>query len=144
MVRFRKSIRLSNYDYQNNGAYFVTICTVLNKKLIVGKEKRILEEELKAIESRFDGVKVDYYTIMPDHLHAIFVFYKAETSLAKVVQAFKSLSTRRLKKEGFRGKTFWQRNYYEHIIRDENTLQKIRTYIQNNPLVDRLDFAKIY
>ncbi len=144
MVRFKKSIRLSNYDYQNNGAYFVTICTVLNKKLIVGKEKRILEEELKATESHFDGVKVDYYTIMQDHLHAIFVFYKAEVSLGKVVQAFKSLSTRRLKKEGFRGKTFWQRNYYEHIIRDEKALQKIRTYIQNNPLADRLDFAEIY
>lgn len=31
------------------------------------------------------------------------------------------------------GNSFWQRNYYDHIIRDDESLQKIREYIQNNP-----------
>jgi REP element-mobilizing transposase RayT len=144
MVKFRKSTRLENYNYQNNGAYFVTVCTVLNKGLIGEKEKEILKDELKAIESRFDGVMVDYYAIMPDHLHVILVFHKAEVGLPRVIQAFKSLTTRRLKKEGHKGRAFWQRNYYEHIIRDEKTLQKIRTYIQENPMADRLDIEEIY
>ncbi len=144
MARFRKNIRLSNYDYQSNGAYFVTVCTALDRNLIGKREKKILEGELRDVESRFDGVMIDYYTIMQNHLHVIFILYKAEVSLSKVIQAFKSKSTRKLKKEGFEGRVFWQRNYYEHIIRDENALQKIRIYIQNNPLADRLDFTEIY
>jgi putative transposase len=32
------------------------------------------------------------------------------------------------------GQPFWQRNYYEHVIRNEKELNRIRDYIQNNPL----------
>ncbi|HHT9135360.1 MAG TPA: transposase [Candidatus Avalokitesvara rifleensis] len=144
MTKFRESIRLKNYNYQNNGAYFVTICTALNKNLIAEKQKRILEEELKTLENRFDGVEIDYYTIMQNHVHIIFVFYNAAVRLPRVIQVFKSLSTRRLKKEGYMERVFWQRNYYEHIIRGKNTLNKIRMYIQNNPLVEKLDPTKLY
>jgi REP element-mobilizing transposase RayT len=41
-------------------------------------------------------------------------------------------------------KEFWQRNYYEHIIRNEEALSKIREYIQNNPMADRIRFEEFY
>jgi putative transposase len=55
-------------------------------------------------------------------------------SIAAIVQNFKSVSTRRINQsQQNTGTTIWQRNYYEHIIRDETTFQAIRQYIQNNP-----------
>jgi len=60
-------------------------------------------------------------------------------SLSDVVHRFKTMTTKqyidRVKQNGwptFPGK-LWQRNYYEHIIRDENELNRIREYIINNP-----------
>lgn len=59
--------------------------------------------------------------------------------LGDVVGAFKSLSTNRyirnVKQHGwapFSGK-LWQRNYYEHVVRNEKELNRIREYIRNNP-----------
>jgi len=66
-------------------------------------------------------------------------------SLPDVIHRFKSLTTARYRhgvsQKGwlpFPGK-LWQRNYYEHIIRDENDLSQIRQYIQENPLKWDLD-----
>nr|WP_290225400.1 transposase [Trichocoleus desertorum] len=56
-------------------------------------------------------------------------------SIGAMIQTFKSTSTRRLNQlRGTTGKTVWQRNYYDRIIRDETSLQQIRQYIHNNPL----------
>jgi len=137
-------MRLKSYDYQTNGAYFVTICTDFKKKFISRKEKIILEKELKNLENRFAGVTIDYFAIMNNHLHIIFLFDEANINLPRVIQAFKSLTTLKLKQNGFTGKVFWQRNYYEHVIRSEKALEKIREYIQNNPLAERLEPVEIY
>ena len=66
--------------------------------------------------------------------------YTIRSSLPKIVQWFKTMTTneyiRRIKQDGwkpFTGK-LWQRNYYEHIIRNEIELKRIREYIINNPL----------
>ena len=144
MVKLRKNLRLKDYNYKNNGGYFITLCTDFRKNLIQEKEKQILEEELKELQNRFAGVKLDYYMIMRNHLHVIFIFSEAEVSLPRVVQTFKSMSTLRLKKEGYRGKVFWQRNYYEHVIRNDKALEKIRQYVINNPLVEKLKVEEIY
>ncbi|MBW4488832.1 MAG: transposase [Trichocoleus desertorum ATA4-8-CV12] len=56
-------------------------------------------------------------------------------SIGAMIQTFKSVSTRRLNQlQGATGKTVWQRNYHDHIIRNETSLQYIRQYIDNNPL----------
>lgn len=56
-------------------------------------------------------------------------------SIAAIIQNFKSISTRRINQlQWSAGRTIWQRNYYEHIIRDERALQNIQNYILNNPL----------
>ncbi|MEW5875943.1 MAG: transposase, partial [Candidatus Zixiibacteriota bacterium] len=57
----------------------------------------------------------------------------AGVSLSEVVRAFKSFSARRINEvRGATGTPFWQRNYYEHIVRDEDELHRIRHYILNN------------
>ncbi|OYT72620.1 MAG: hypothetical protein CFK48_02500 [Armatimonadetes bacterium CP1_7O] len=66
-------------------------------------------------------------------------------SLGDIVHRFKTMTTKRyadgVKQLGwppFRGR-LWQRNYYEHIIRNEESLQRIREYILTNPLRWHLD-----
>jgi len=54
--------------------------------------------------------------------------------LPEIVRAFKSFSARRINKaRQVRGVPFWHRNYYEHIIRNEDSLNRIRAYIATNP-----------
>ena len=89
---------------------------------------------------------------MPNHIHAIVVIQsgathsgamhsgamncaptKAASTIGNVVRVFKAISSRVIRRELCA--TFaWQRNYYEHIIRNEPDLARIREYIANNPL----------
>jgi putative transposase len=56
-------------------------------------------------------------------------------TIATIIQNFKSISTRRINQlQNSAGHPLWQRNYYEHVIRDNTALQRIRNYIRNNPL----------
>ena len=124
----RKRIRLSNYDYASEGYYFVTICTF-------NKQPNIL----LSLPTRFLGLRVDYYSLLPTHLHVIFVFAQRRMTLGQVVRYFKALVSKETGK-----KNFWQRNYYEHVIRNETALLEIREYIQNNPLLEKIKFEQFY
>ena len=78
----RKHPRLKEYDYSNDGGYFVTVC-VKNKEKLLGEPVLIdgkikltpigetAEKHIKAINSAYDGVRVDSYMIMPDHIHML-------------------------------------------------------------------------
>ena len=88
-------------------------------------------------------VEIDMHVVMPNHVHAVIVLSPTDgervLSLADVVRRFKTFTTRRyivgVKRYGwppFAGR-LWQRNYHEHIIRNERALNKIRQYIANNP-----------
>jgi REP element-mobilizing transposase RayT len=134
---YRKSIRIKGYDYKNNGYYFVTVCTALKKPLLE-KYKPEVDRLLHEIPRRFSGVTIDFYSISPDHLHAIFILDNANVALNNIVRTFKALVT---KTTGT--KPFWEWNYYEHIIRNEKTLTRIRKYIQENPLKEKIDWNNI-
>jgi putative transposase len=163
----RRSIRLKDYDYSQAGAYFVTICTY-NKKCIFGNVVngemqpnewgRVVEEEwLKTADIR-ENVELDVFVVMPNHFHGILVLvdkcrgtvHRAPTleqfskptsgSLPTIIRYFKSATTRRINDlRGTSHMALWQRNYYEHVIRNENDLGEIREYIVNNPLRWDLD-----
>lgn len=140
----RKNIRLRNHDYKTNGAYFVTICTNFKRKYIRKKEKLVLEQELFSLQERFAGVKIDFYVIMTNHVHFILFLDNCAVSLSRIIQVFKSVTTFRLKRGGFNERVFWQRNFFEHVIRNEEALTKIRKYIIDNPIAERIDLERIY
>jgi REP element-mobilizing transposase RayT len=67
----------------------------------------------------------------------------AKRSLASFVAGFKSAVTKRINdRRGTPGATVWQRNYYEHIIRHAESLNRIRAYILDNPLQWHLDHER--
>ncbi len=101
----------------------------------------------EGLAQRFQNVKLDTIIVMPDHVHFI-IFLLPNTELIElgdVVGAFKSIATlkyicgvRELGWERFEQK-LWQSNYYDHVIRSESDLFRIRKYIEENPLRWSLD-----
>lgn len=134
----RKCLRLKHYSYNSDGYYFVTICTV-DKRPLINRHRAIVENFLLSLPVRFTGLALDYYTLMDDHIHLILNFEGVRTSLGEIIRTFKAL----IKYESGE-KEFWQRNYYEHVIRNEKALNKIREYIQNNPMVEQIRFEEFY
>jgi REP element-mobilizing transposase RayT len=60
--------------------------------------------------------------------------------LGSIIGQFKSVAAKRINKtQGTSGVSMWQRDYYEHVIRNETDLHRIRTYITNNPLQLAID-----
>ncbi len=144
----RKQIRLKEYDYSQNGYYFVTICTkdrqnifgkIEIEKVILTGLGNIVESEIQNINKRYNNVFIDNYVIMPNHIHMIVVIqydkqnaFNTESDkhfdIPNVIGRFKAGISRKC------GFTVWQRGYYEHIIRDEQDYQVIYEYISNNPI----------
>jgi putative transposase len=78
----RRSIRLKEYDYSQNGAYFVTICTyhgqcifgnAIDGIMRINKYERIVLEEWSRSEKLRVNIYMDYFVVMPNHLHGIIV-----------------------------------------------------------------------
>ena len=102
-----------------------------------------MERILLSLPERFSGLKIDWDILMSTHLHVIFLFEGMKEGLPEVVRGFKTLVSRNT----CRGRiypTLWQRNYYEHVIRNEAALFKIREYIENNPSAKIIRFEEFY
>jgi REP element-mobilizing transposase RayT len=137
--RRRNSLRLKDFDYSSEGYYFVTISFKERKKCFENKKAQtIIKRQIYDIEKRFD-ILIDCFVIMSDHIHMIIVLNEAKrVNLSKVIQAFKSLVTKEFKEKlGFRNK-FWQRGFYDRIIRNEKDYLEKKQYILNNPLKEEL------
>lgn len=152
----RKDIRLKNYDYSQVGYYFVTICTNDKYKLlsnIVGggfhatpktELTAIGNEIIKSIDfisSQNSDVKFDKYIIMPNHIHLIIVLHDSKSGghgnppLHKIIGQLKSYTNKRYNDiNKTKELILWQRNYFEHIIRNQQEYDKIYEYIETNPL----------
>ena len=160
-IHHRRSIRLQGYDYSQAGLYFITICTQKRLCLLGGIEKGIMQindagimiaYQWQELKYRFENIKLHELIVMPNHFHGIIEFVRVPLvgtqgqpqgiapTLGDVVGAFKSLSTndyiRNVKQNNWQrfDKKLWQRNYYEHIIRDEISYYQISEYIQTNAL----------
>jgi len=104
----------------------------------------------------YPNVLVDCFIVMPNHLHGLIEItdkrpvnsvgaqhaapeaYSPRTvrpgSLAAIVRSVKAASTRRINLlSKTPSRTIWQRNYYEHVVREESELEHVREYIVNNP-----------
>jgi len=133
----RKKIRLSHYDYTSDGYYFVTAVSKLRQNLFLDKESSV-ENELRDLQAKTPGIELDYFVVMPNHVHIIFILHDCKLHLGEIVRRFKAKVSHSF------GQNIWQANYYEHVIRNEKALTKIREYIQNNPQELLLKFDQFY
>ena len=145
----RKPNRLRDYDYGQNGAYFVTICVHNRKPIlstIVGDGSpvpkicgNIVEEMIHKITKRFPGVNIDKYMIMPDHIHMLISIDNEGTgnpspTIGNIIGWFKYQTTKRINLlHNTMGNRIFQRSYYDHVIRNQQDYNEIWEYIANNP-----------
>jgi REP element-mobilizing transposase RayT len=146
---------LKDYDYSQQGAYFVTICTqerlfffgeIIETEMQLNEAGEMVQIIWDNLPERFPQLTLDAFVIRPNHVHGILVVNSEDPSdsttapkLGTIINAFKSITTHEYIKgvresgwKAFPGK-LWQRNYYEEIIRTPATLDKTREYIINNP-----------
>jgi putative transposase len=149
----RKPQRLRNYDYSQNNAYFITICTqnrchlfgkIENMMVKLNPEGKMVEERLLNI-SNDNEVVIDKYCIMPNHIHAIIILSHEGTTqgsfptISELIQRFKTITTK-LYIDGVKSgeyppfeKKIWQKSFYDRIIRNEQGYLETWRYIDENP-----------
>lgn len=157
----RHSIRLRDYDYSSGGYYFVTICTygricyfgdIRDCVVSLSPVGETAHQYWDDIPNHFDNVDIDEFVIMPNHVHGIIIInddsvgarhgmplhqtnkfgVSIPNSLSVIVNQYKSSVTRWCNQNTH--PFVWQRNYHEHIIRNDADLDRIRGYIINNPI----------
>lgn len=138
-----KNVRLPNYDYRN-GWFFVTNQTNFSRPYIKSEYYQIVKDELFELPKKYSGVKIDFFSLMPTHIHVIMIFDDAPYPLSEIWRRFKSVTTLYAKRAGLLDVTLWQENLYEHIIRNDKAVERIRLYIVNNPLKVHLPLDEIY
>ena len=137
---------------------------VVDGKMRLNDVGRVVQTVWGGLSDRFPTIESDAFVVMPNHVHGTLVVgaalappkrrkvraglalplrgaassaptRSASTTLGTVLRAFKSISAIRVNHLLSRsGQPLWQRSYYEHIIRCEESLNRIRDYIATNPM----------
>ena len=133
--------------------------TVTDGQMTLNAAGRAVEEVWHGLPSHYPHVELDVFVVMPDHVHGIVVFSGGEEEagykpagtkdrgpankeglrrrhgLSEVIRGFKTYSGRRVNEvRGTPGRAVWRRGYYEHVVRNEEDMNRIRQYFQENPL----------
>ena len=136
----RKPNRLSGYDYGQNGAYFITVCTKDRKRVlsdIVGDDAHIVPKPIGEVVGEYirNAPEIEKYVIMPDHIHMIIrlddgamrASPPTKNRVAGIVRSIKVLTTKEV------GEAVFQRSYYDHVIRNQQDYDEVWEYIEDNP-----------
>ena len=144
----RKSIRLSDYDYSQNGAYFITICTKDRQCVLwdsvgtgIARPPRlshygtVVDNAIQNIPKHYAGTSIDTYAVMPNHVHLLLRIAGDKDGRAMpvptisiIVQQMKGYVTKQL------GVGIWQTRFHDHVIRNQSDYDEAYRYIENNPL----------
>ena len=149
----RKNIRLKDYDYSQNGAYFITICIKDRHELlwdnahvgancvrpILSEIGNIIDREIQSIPNIYADVKIDKHVIMPNHIHMIIVLSATSgrtqfaPTISRIIKQFKGSITKQIVFN------IWHYLFHDHIIRNDEEYQKIWQYIEDNPITWKED-----
>lgn len=157
------SYRHPDYDYTQPGAYFLTLCAYRHEPIFGAVRNgivhlsacgRIVHSEWLKTPTLRPHVVLDCFVVMPNHFHALLFIteppavpppphrgsYRVQGALGSLVAGFKSAVTRRGRAAGYRtDRPIWQRNYYDHVVRDRADFERIQEYILTNPAKWELD-----
>lgn len=142
----RKRNRLTSVRYDENGAYFITICTANKEKAFwipgaadrrpphcLSDIGRIAEDRIARIDEIYEGaVVVDHHVVMPNHVHLLLRIVPggrriAAPTVSSVINQYKGAVSKGV------GFSCWQKSFYDHIVRDEADYRRIWEYIDANP-----------
>jgi len=158
----RKPNRIPDYDYNQNGAYFITICTRDRMKTlstIVGDDAHIVPKPYGTVAEKYirNVPEIEKYVIMPDHIHMIIrldngsmwastptsinveadAHIRPQNKISNIVRSIKILTAKEI------GESIFQRSYYDHVIRNQQDYDAVWEYIENNPRKWLLEHGEI-
>ena len=154
----RHSLRLQGFDYTQEGAYFVTVCLqdraclfgdISDGKMILNDVGLMAEKCWNEIPAHFPHIELDEFVIMPNHVHGILSITTAvgaknvsplpsqqmhgpSKTIGSVIRGFK-IGVTKWMRQNTPVYNVWQRNYYEHVIRDSDDWNRTHLYIESNP-----------
>ena len=163
--------RLQSWDYANNGAYFITICTkdrnhffgkIEEGKMNLSQVGVIADLMWFEIKHHAKNIELGEFIVMPNHIHGILILngsqennddlllsastssnelpktigqqrfqHQGNNTISAIVGSYKSAVTKHANRLGFQ--FVWQPSFHEHIIRDEQSFERIQNYVANNP-----------
>ncbi|KJS85459.1 MAG: transposase [Peptococcaceae bacterium BICA1-8] len=145
----RKPNRLKDYDYSQNGAYFITICTKDRKNILwnnfvgaciarphLSSIGNIVDNTIQNIPHIYKNtVSLEKYVLMPNHIHMIIIIREngdgramRAPTISNIINQMKGNVTKQI------GYSIWQKLFHDRIIRDQQEYEKIYEYIETNPL----------
>ena len=150
----RKQLRLTEYDYSQEGAYFITFCTAYRSSFLAQISPsyqieppffhtllpcgQIVFDVLQKIPDRY-SVTISDAVIMPDHVHFILWLQNTpdnptqhRTELSKIIGYIKMNCSKQIHRL-YPGTIIWQRDYYEHILHSYDEYLQYARYIAENP-----------
>ena len=133
---------------------------IVDRQMQLNEAGKIVQTIWGSLPQFYEGVELDAFVVMPNHVHGVVVICasvgaihesplppirestavtmriadRRRRLLSKIIGRFKMVSAKHI--NGLRqtaGSVLWQRNYYEHIIRDDESLNRIRQNILDNP-----------
>ena len=147
-IHRRRSIRLKGYDYSQAGLYFITICCqdricrfgkIENGEMVLNDVGKMVDDEWHYLTIKYPHIILHECIVMPNHFHGVIEIANTPVgageprpdvpTLGNIIGYFKYQTTKKIDLPV----KLWQRNYWEHIIRNNNAYQRIANYIINNP-----------
>ena len=164
----RNTNRIPRHNYSTPGQYFLTICTenrqqlfgtIKNDQMILNGVGNMINLWWQKTFEKYDHTLINEYIIMPNHIHGIMNIVGAGSprpdnnnndkiigcgnhtpTIGNIIAYFKYQTTKQINEShNTPGKKIWQRNYHDHIIRNDESLTNIRNYIVNNPATWQFD-----
>lgn len=157
----RKSNRLPMFDYSQNGAYFITICTKDKQKIFWIDDKSqnsvgadiirphdklndlglIVECAIEQITEYYPNTMIDKYVIMPNHVHILMRIENDEFNGRIISAPTISIIIGQMKRWVSKQISYpiWQKSFHDHVIRNELDYRRIWQYIDTNPTKWELD-----
>ena len=134
-MKTRKNPHLRGFDYKGSSwVYFITLCSANRMPRFL--DTNLAELVQRDIEFRRSSKQARVFCscIMPDHVHMVLSLSEGfEGNLQTWISSFKR-STSRAAKQRFSVERLWQKNFYDHVVRKEESLARIVEYVLNNPV----------
>jgi REP element-mobilizing transposase RayT len=116
-----------------NGAYFVTATTSERRKVFTTKEASQVVIDALVFGRSQDWYLLLGYVIMPDHVHVLLAPRNGHT-ISEILRSLKRFTAQQLNRGNGSSGAFWQKSFYDHVIRDDEDCRVRLEYMHNNPL----------
>lgn len=155
-MKERKRNRMRGFDYTSEAIYFLTVCCknrtqwfgeINDGRMELNAHGAIVQQQLEWLPGQYPYFKIHNSVVMPNHVHLLceIVHFHVRTgrdlpmqcppkikSISELMGAFKTTSSKQIHLAG--NIAFeWQRSFHDHIVRSDESFDRIDDYITNNP-----------